>query len=85
MKLVGLGAHDLDYLMPHISSRKLKVRKTVFCLKKLCQGNSFVTHINLVLACSETGLALVLVESTTLQLLPHAVRESVVCGSREGW
>lgn len=30
LKLAGLGAHDLDYLMPHISNRKLKVRKTVF-------------------------------------------------------
>lgn len=30
LKLAGHGAHDLDYLMPHISNRKLKVRKTVF-------------------------------------------------------
>lgn len=44
-----------------------------------------MTHINLVLACSESGLALGLVKSTTLWLLPRPVRESVVRGWREGW
>lgn len=31
LDFVGLiGAHDLGLLMPHISNRQLKVRKTVF-------------------------------------------------------
>lgn len=32
----------------------------------MCQGNSFVTHAQLVPACSESGLALGLVKSTSL-------------------
>lgn len=38
LKLAVLGAHDLDHLMPHISNRKLKVRKAVVGLKKNVSG-----------------------------------------------